>query len=126
RPAHRARVPTLAIPSDAAGCAQSSAASSIPGVPGGRPAGYHRWVSASLRIDEVTQDGHAALALDAGGPHVVVTTDLGPRVLSLTLPDGTGHGLFASLPELTIDTPGQPPFRMHGGHRLWAAPEVPA
>lgn len=83
-------------------------------------------MSASLRIDEVTQDGHAALALDAGGPHVVVTTDLGPRVLSLTLPDGTGHGLFASLPELTIDTPGQPPFRMHGGHRLWAAPEVPA
>ncbi len=79
-----------------------------------------------LRIDEVTHDGHASLALDAGGPRVVVITDVGPRILGVSLPDGTGEGLLASLPGLTIDTPGQPPFRMHGGHRLWAAPEVPA
>lgn len=79
-----------------------------------------------MRIDEVTIDGHACLALDAGGPRVAVTTDIGPRVLSLALPDGTGEGLLASLPALAIDTPGQPPFRLHGGHRLWAAPEVPA
>jgi hypothetical protein len=83
-------------------------------------------VTTALRIDEVSVRGHACLALDAGGPRVAVTTDVGPRVLSVTLPDGTGEGLLASLPGLTIDTPGQPPFRMHGGHRLWAAPEVPA
>jgi hypothetical protein len=80
----------------------------------------------ALRIDELTVDGHACLALDAGGPRVAVTTDVGPRVLSLTLPDGTGTGLLASLPGHTIDTPGQAPFRLYGGHRLWAAPEVPA
>jgi hypothetical protein len=79
-----------------------------------------------VRIDEITFDDHACLSLDAGGPRVVVTTDVGPRILAVTLPDGTGKGLLASLPGLTIDTPGQAPFRMVGGHRLWAAPEVPA
>jgi hypothetical protein len=29
------------------------------------------------------------------------------------------------VPQLSIETPGQAPFRMHGGHRLWSAPEVP-
>jgi hypothetical protein len=77
-------------------------------------------------IAAVTFGGHDCLVVGAGGPHVTVTTDAGPRILALTLPDGTGAGLFAALPELTIDTPGQPPFRMIGGHRLWAAPEVPA
>ncbi len=42
------------------------------------------------------------------------------------LPDGTGEGLLASLPDLAIERDGWPRFRMHGGHRLWAAPEVPA
>lgn len=78
-----------------------------------------------LRIEEVTHDGHPCLALDAGGPRVVVTTDLGPRVLALTLPDGTGAGLLASLPDLSIDAPGLPSYRMVGGHRLWVAPEDP-
>ena len=79
-----------------------------------------------MRIDDITFGGHACLALDAGGPRVTVTTDVGPRLLSITLPDGTGEGLLASLPGLSIETPGQPPFRLVGGHRLWAAPEVPA
>lgn len=90
--------------------------------------GYHRDVvdDGLLHIDEVTLDGHPCLALGVGGPRVTVTTDVGPRVLSITLPDGTGEGLLASLPALTIDTPDQASFRMYGGHRLWAAPEVPA
>jgi hypothetical protein len=79
-----------------------------------------------VNIAEATVGGHACLVLDAGGPRVAVTTELGPRILAVTLADGTGEGLLAALPELTIDTPGQPPFRMVGGHRLWAAPEVPA
>jgi hypothetical protein len=83
-------------------------------------------VTAALRIDQGVHDGLACLWLDVGGPRVAVTSELGPRVLSVSLPDGTGEGLLASLPGLTIDTPGQAPFRMHGGHRLWAAPEVPA
>ncbi len=88
--------------------------------------GYHPSVHASLRIDEVMFDGHACLSLDAGGPRAKVTVDVGPRIVALTLPDGTGEGLLASLPGLAIDVPDQPPFRLVGGHRLWAAPEVPA
>jgi len=79
-----------------------------------------------VNIAEVDSGGHACLVLDAGGPRVAVTTDIGPRILGVTLADGTGEGLLASLPGLTIDLPAQPPFRMVGGHRLWAAPEVPA
>ena len=79
-----------------------------------------------MRIDDITFDGRACLSLDAGGPRVVVTTDVGPRILAIRLADGTGEGLLASLPTLTIETPGQTPFRMVGGHRLWAAPEAPA
>ncbi len=79
-----------------------------------------------MRIDDITFDGHTCLSLDAGGPRVVVTTDVGPRILAIRLADGTGEGLLASLPALSIETPGQAPFRMVGGHRLWAAPEVPA
>ncbi len=81
--------------------------------------------TAELRIDGVRVAGHPALAVDAGGPRVVVTTDIGPRILSVTLPDGTGEGLLASLPELFIDRPGWPSFQLHGGHRLWAGPETP-
>lgn len=79
-----------------------------------------------MRIEGLTLDGHACLQVDAGGPRVAVTTDIGPRILAVTLPDGTGEGLLASLPSLAIETPGRAPFRLHGGHRLWVAPEDPA
>jgi hypothetical protein len=82
-------------------------------------------VGAALNITQITIRGHSCLALDAGGPRIAVTTDVGPRVLAATLPDGTGDGLLAAVPQLSIEPPGQPPFRMHGGHRLWSAPEVP-
>jgi hypothetical protein len=79
-----------------------------------------------IQVVETTFHGHACLTLEAGGPRVTVSTDVGPRVLAVSLPDGTGEGLLASLPDLTIETPGQPPYRMYGGHRLWSSPEEPA
>ena len=78
-----------------------------------------------LHVEEIQVQGHPCLALDLGGPRVVITTDVGPRILSVTLPDGTGDGLLASLPDLHIDRPGWPRFQLHGGHRLWAGPELP-
>jgi len=59
----------------------------------------------------------AELAGDVGLPAPTVSKLL--RILAR-------EGLLASLPGLSIETPGQPPFRLIGGHRLWAAPEVPA
>jgi len=78
-----------------------------------------------LHVEEVRVQGHPCLAVDRGGPRVVITTDVGPRILTVSLPDGTGDGLLASLPDLRIERPGWPRFQLHGGHRLWAAPEVP-
>jgi hypothetical protein len=45
------------------------------------------------------------------------------RVLGLV---GPGGNLLAVLPEAGLDLPGGERFRLLGGHRLWAAPEVPA
>ena len=78
-----------------------------------------------LRVQDVVIDGHPGLAVDRGGPRVVITTSVGPRILSMSLPDGTGAGLLASLPDLHIERQGWPRFQLHGGHRLWAGPEVP-
>lgn len=81
--------------------------------------------TAPLRVEEVEVDHHPCLALDRGGPRVVITTDVGPRILSVSLPDGTGEGLLVSLPDLFIERAGWPRFQLHGGHRLWAGPELP-
>jgi hypothetical protein len=51
---------------------------------------------------------------------------VGPRILGLLGAGGDGPNLMAVLPEATLERPGGAPFRLRGGHRLWAAPEVPA
>ena len=92
----------------------------------GPSARYHRSMNThALQVHEVQVQGHPCVAVDRGGPRMVITTDVGPRILAVALPDGTGDGLLASLPDLRIDRPGWPRFQLHGGHRLWAAPEVP-
>ena len=54
---------------------------------------------------------------------LLVTQSVGPRVISLSLQDG--ENLFAQLPDTLIEAPGQKPFHLYGGHRLWVAPEWP-
>jgi hypothetical protein len=60
--------------------------------------------------------GNAAIAL-------LVTKSVGPRILSLSFHQGTN--LFAELPGMTLECPGEGPLSLYGGHRLWHAPEVP-
>ncbi len=62
--------------------------------------------------------------LSNGKLSLVVTRSVGPRVLALQV-DGE-ENIFAELPDITIDLPGQLPFHFYGGHRLWQAPEEPA
>jgi len=52
-----------------------------------------------------------------------VALDVGPRILGFA---HHGRNALAELPDTRIETPGQDPYRFWGGHRLWAAPEVPA
>lgn len=78
-----------------------------------------------LRVTPTTLQGLACVVIERGGPRVTLTTEVGPRILAVSLPDGTGEGLLASLPDHAIERAGWPRFRLHGGHRLWAGPEVP-
>ncbi len=55
------------------------------------------------------------------GAEVIVTLDVGPRVLSYrTLPDG--ENLFTQYDE-QLGGSGEPEWKIRGGHRLWVAPE---
>jgi hypothetical protein len=54
---------------------------------------------------------------------LLVTQSVGPRVISLKTRDD--DNLFASLPDTTLDYPGEGEFHLYGGHRLWHAPEEP-
>jgi hypothetical protein len=67
-------------------------------------------------------EGHTCVRLSNGSSTLVVTTSVGPRILGLT---GRGENLLAVLPEAGLEHPGGAVFRFVGGHRLWAAPEVP-
>ena len=60
------------------------------------------------------------------GPYqLTAATAFGPRLTSLRRDDGPE--MFARLgPEVVIKHPDSGIYRFHGGHRLWAAPEVPA
>ena len=68
-------------------------------------------------------EGHTCVRLTSGHSTLFVTTSLGPRILGLT---GRGTNLLAVLPpEAGLEHPGGEVFRLVGGHRLWAAPEIP-
>jgi hypothetical protein len=68
--------------------------------------------------------GHAVVGVDAGRVRLYATVARGPRIIGLVLPDG--RDLMAHLPDATLPCPGSADFHLLGGHRLWAAPEVPA
>ncbi len=75
-----------------------------------------------MTLEEISFEGHGCVRLEGDAGELFVTTTIGPRVLGLF---GAGDNLLAVLPGSTIDRPDGPAFRLLGGHRLWAAPEVP-
>ena len=56
--------------------------------------------------------------------HLLVTCSVGPRILSFGFAEG--ENLFAELPDVVTDCPGNGVFHFYGGHRLWHAPEEPS
>lgn len=76
-----------------------------------------------MTLETVSFEGHGCVRLHGGGVAVTVTTSVGPRVLGLAREAGN---LMAVLPNLGLDRPDGERFVFFGGHRLWAAPEVPA
>lgn len=67
--------------------------------------------------------GYECVRLTGERSTLHVTVSAGPRILGLT---GEGSNLLAVLPDAVLERPDGEPFRLVGGHRLWAAPEVPA
>jgi hypothetical protein len=75
-------------------------------------------------IERVSFEGRDCVRLVGDGTGVFVTTSVGPRILGLV---GSEGNVLAVLPqEAGLEHPSGRRFRFVGGHRLWAAPEVPA
>ena len=67
----------------------------------------------------------APITVRIGSYRLEAATGFGPRLTSLRRDDGSE--LFAQLSrDVAIDFPPSGTFRFHGGHRLWAAPEIPS
>ena len=65
------------------------------------------------------------MSLELGPYSIAAATAFGPRLVSLRYRHGPE--LFAQLSdEVLITHPDSGTYRFRGGHRLWAAPEVPA
>jgi hypothetical protein len=71
-------------------------------------ADFHGLAAASLRNDHLQMD---------------YLTETGPRLVRMLLP-GSDQNLLGESPDVTLDT-GEGQYKLHGGHRLWAAPEKP-
>ena len=70
----------------------------------------------------VTFQNHTCVELSNSAVSLLITQSTGPRILSLRL-NGKAN-ILAELPDFTIDCPDVGTFHIHGGHRLWHAPEV--
>lgn len=77
---------------------------------------------AQVRLEKVPYGGWTeCLRLVNDHLELIVTTEVGPRVLHLARPGGSN--LFKVWPDQLGKT-GGPEWRIYGGHRLWHAPEV--
>jgi hypothetical protein len=77
-----------------------------------------------VTLEVVAFAGHGCVRLASGAGAAIVSTSVGPRIIGL-FRSGDEDNVLAVLPDATIDRAGEPPYRLLGGHRLWAAPEVP-
>ena len=75
-----------------------------------------------MTLESFSFEHHECVRLQGPSSAVVVTTSAGPRILGLF---GQGGNLFAILPEAGLERHDGNRFRFIGGHRLWAAPEIP-
>ena len=97
---------------------------SWPAVRGARSADDRSAARRSVTLEVVAFAGHGCVRLASGAGAAIVSTSVGPRIIGL-FRSGDEDNVLAVLPDAAIDRAGGPPYRLLGGHRLWAAPEVP-
>jgi hypothetical protein len=79
---------------------------------------------AAVTIEKVEYRGwRNNLKIANGDAELIVTLDVGPRVISYRLVDG--KNVFKNYDEM-MGKSGEPSWMIRGGHRVWAAPEDPA
>ncbi|MFM7717955.1 MAG: hypothetical protein ACKO8G_00455, partial [Actinomycetota bacterium] len=76
-----------------------------------------------MTLDRASFAGHDCVVLARGAERLHVTEDVGPRILGCSR---GGANLLALTPDAALPFPGGGACHLVGGHRLWAAPEVPA
>lgn len=80
--------------------------------------------NAAVTIEKVEYQGWKNnLKLSNGETELIVTLDVGPRVISYRLLDG--KNVFKNYEEM-IGKSGESVWMIRGGHRLWTSPEDPA
>ena len=72
----------------------------------------------------MSNDFHGLPTRSLGNDHLTLDylAEAGPRIVRLFLA-GSHTNLLAEAPDLSWDTPSGT-YRLHGGHRLWHAPEA--
>lgn len=73
-----------------------------------------------MKLSKTDYRGGAALTLATRGLELVVTTSVGPRVVSLRSTRGKAGNLFLQFPDNEQRYHG---YYLRGGHRLWHSPE---
>jgi hypothetical protein len=67
--------------------------------------------------------GYDCIKLENDALALWVIQSAGPRIIGLALQ--FGDNLFAEVPDVTLNCPGEGAYSLRGGHRLWHAPEDP-
>ncbi len=74
-----------------------------------------------IAVEKVEYEGWKNnLRISNGAAEMIVTLDVGPRVISYRLADG--KNVFKNYPEM-LGKAGEKDWQIRGGHRLWVGPE---
>src|SRR5438034_6406371 len=75
-----------------------------------------------LHLEPAEVAGETCVRVTGAPLEPVILCGAGPRIVGL---ERDGSNLFAVCPDAVLESDGMEPLRLHGGHRLWVAPEVP-
>src|SRR6266851_5575841 len=74
-----------------------------------------------MNIDKVDYQGWPnSYRISNGEVEVVITSDIGPRIMRYAFPGG--QNLFKEFAE-GLGKSGEPAWQLRGGHRIWMGPE---
>lgn len=76
-----------------------------------------------VEVKTKTYQGYDVVEVSNNAVSLLATISTGPRIIKLAA--FGSKNLFAELPDIELDYPGEGSLKLVGGHRLWYAPEKP-